>query len=78
MSTYDSLGDSDRKYTRPAEHIKALNVGPIPQRIFDDMSKYEDTARGKLCITSRRPFPSRTIREQAAYFICVIAFQDSA
>lgn len=46
MSTYDSLGDSDRKFTRPAEHIKALNVGPIPQRIFDDMSKYEDTARG--------------------------------
>ncbi|KAH9993047.1 alpha beta-hydrolase [Russula vinacea] len=42
MSTYDS----DRKFTQPAEHIKALNVGPVPQRIFDDMSKYNDTSRG--------------------------------
>ena len=46
MSTYDS----DRKFTRPAEHIKALNVGPIPQRIFDDMSKYNDTSRGTFSV----------------------------
>ena len=58
MPTYDSLDDSDRKYTRPAEHIKALNVGPIPQRIFDDMSKYNDTARGMY---ERPSSSSRTV-----------------
>jgi hypothetical protein len=45
MSEYRD--DSGRyKFSRPAEHIKALNVEPIPQNIFDNMSKYNDTARG--------------------------------
>jgi hypothetical protein len=43
MSRYDP---NDYKFTRPAGHVKALNIGPIPQRIFDDMSKYNDNARG--------------------------------
>ncbi|KAI0255441.1 Alpha/Beta hydrolase protein [Lactifluus subvellereus] len=43
MPGYDP---NDYEFSRPAEHIKALNVGPIPQRIFDDMIKYNDTARG--------------------------------
>jgi hypothetical protein len=43
MSEY---GPNDYKFSRPAKHIKALNVGPVPERIFDGMSKYNDTARG--------------------------------
>ena len=44
MSKYES---NDYPFSLPAEHIKALNVGPVPQRIFDGMSKYNDTARGE-------------------------------
>jgi hypothetical protein len=59
MSEYDP----DRyKFTRPAEHIKALNVGPIPQRIFDGMSKYNDTARG-MSVLSARPSLYTTVRD---------------
>ena len=47
MSNYES---NDYPFSRPAEHIKALNVGPVPQRIFDNMSKYNDTARGEHII----------------------------
>ncbi|KAI9512128.1 Alpha/Beta hydrolase protein [Russula earlei] len=49
MSEYDSNG---YKFSRPARHVKALNVGPIPQRIFDGMSKYNDTARGMSILPS--------------------------
>jgi len=52
MSKYDP---GRYKFTRPAEHIKALNVEPIPQRIFDDMSKYNDTARGMSVLPTTRP-----------------------
>jgi len=34
------------EYARPADKIKTTNVDPIPQHIFDDMKKYEDSARG--------------------------------
>ena len=45
MPEYDY--DSGRyKFSRPAEHVKALNVGSIPQKIFDGMTKYNDTSRG--------------------------------
>ncbi|KAI0318123.1 Alpha/Beta hydrolase protein [Amylostereum chailletii] len=42
MSTdYDNL-----PFTRPASQIKALNVDPVPERIFEAMKKYEDSGRG--------------------------------
>jgi hypothetical protein len=37
MPEYDP---NDYEFFRPAEHIKAINVRPIPQRISDDMIKY--------------------------------------
>ena len=51
MPHYDS---SRYKFSRPAEHVKALNVGSIPQKIFDDMTKYNDTSRGMNILSSRR------------------------
>ncbi|KAF7323263.1 hypothetical protein HMN09_00107100 [Mycena chlorophos] len=33
------------EYTEPAAQIKAFNMNPVPQRIFDDMRKYEASAR---------------------------------
>ncbi|KAI0049720.1 alpha/beta-hydrolase [Auriscalpium vulgare] len=36
----------DIEYTYPAKQVKAVNVDPIPQRIFDGMKQYEDAARG--------------------------------
>jgi hypothetical protein len=36
----------DLEFTQPAKQIKAFNMGPVPQRIFDDMRKYENSARG--------------------------------
>jgi hypothetical protein len=35
-------------FTRPAEKIKAINVNPIPESIFDGMKKYEHSARGRV------------------------------
>ncbi|KAH8993158.1 alpha beta-hydrolase [Lactarius akahatsu] len=47
MPDDDSSSASGRyNFSRPAEHVKALNVGSIPQKIFDDMTKYNDTSRG--------------------------------
>ncbi|KAJ7063598.1 Alpha/Beta hydrolase protein [Mycena amicta] len=40
---YDYTG---LEFTEPAEQIKAFNMNPVPQRIFDDMRKYEAAARG--------------------------------
>lgn len=51
------LNHDGYEFSRPAEHIKALNVDPIPQRIFNDMSKYNDTARGMFIY---RPIPPHT------------------
>ncbi|KAJ7700253.1 Alpha/Beta hydrolase protein [Mycena olivaceomarginata] len=34
------------EFSQPAKQIKAFNMGPVPQRIFDDMTKYEDSNRG--------------------------------
>jgi hypothetical protein len=51
--------DSGRyEFSRPAEHVKALNVpvGSIPQKIFDDMTKYNDTSRGMYFLSSRAPY----------------------
>ena len=64
MSEYDPNG---YKFSRPAEHIKALNVGPIPQRIFDDMSKYNDTARGMPIIPS--PLAEKWTQAHVLYVI---------
>ncbi|KAJ7118865.1 Alpha/Beta hydrolase protein [Mycena epipterygia] len=36
----------DLEFTQPAKQIKAFNMEPVPQRILDDMRKYEDSARG--------------------------------
>jgi hypothetical protein len=39
------------EFSQPAKQIKAFNMGPVPQRIFDDMTKYEDSNRGILFIS---------------------------
>ncbi|KAJ7778634.1 Alpha/Beta hydrolase protein [Mycena maculata] len=36
----------DLRFTQPAKQIKAFNMEPVPQRIFDDMRKYEDSRKG--------------------------------
>ncbi|KAJ7032743.1 Alpha/Beta hydrolase protein [Mycena alexandri] len=36
----------DLEFTQPAKQIKAFNMGEIPQRIVDNMRKYEESARG--------------------------------
>ncbi|KAJ7272993.1 Alpha/Beta hydrolase protein [Mycena rebaudengoi] len=41
-----SFDYGDLEFTQPAKQIKAFNMKPVPQRIFDDMRKYEDSARG--------------------------------
>ncbi|KAF7353738.1 hypothetical protein MVEN_01059200 [Mycena venus] len=43
MPPYDY---GELEFTQPAKQIKAFNMGPVPQRIFDDMRKYEDSNRG--------------------------------
>ncbi|KAF8191512.1 Alpha/Beta hydrolase protein [Mycena galopus ATCC 62051] len=43
MAPYDY---GELEFTEPASRIKAFNVGPVPQRIFDDLGKYEDSNRG--------------------------------
>ncbi|KAF7359185.1 hypothetical protein MSAN_01260500 [Mycena sanguinolenta] len=43
MAPYDY---GDLEYTEPATRIKAFNMRPVPQRIFNDMAKYEDSRRG--------------------------------
>ncbi|KAF7305220.1 hypothetical protein MKEN_01237200 [Mycena kentingensis (nom. inval.)] len=48
-------------YTEPAVHIKAFNMGPIPQRIFDDMKKYEESARAFSLTCFEKPRPGDTI-----------------
>ncbi|KAF7294658.1 hypothetical protein MIND_01002600 [Mycena indigotica] len=37
---------SGLEFTEPAEQIKAFNMKAVPQRIFEDMRKYEAAARG--------------------------------
>ncbi len=51
MPDYDS---GRYKFSRPAEHVKTLNVDSIPQSIFDDMTKYNDTSRGMYPRSSGR------------------------
>ena len=51
MPDYDS---GRYKFSRPAEHVKALNVSSVPQKIFDDMTKYNDTSRGMCLLSSKR------------------------
>ncbi|KAJ6546915.1 Alpha/Beta hydrolase protein [Mycena capillaripes] len=41
----------DLEFTQPAKRIKAFNVPEVPQRILDDMRKYEDSARGSFGFT---------------------------
>lgn len=41
-----SVDYSHLEFSRPAKHVKTINVEPVPQRIFDGMAKYEDAARG--------------------------------
>ncbi|KAJ7736896.1 Alpha/Beta hydrolase protein [Mycena metata] len=36
----------DPEFTQPAKQIKAFNMGEVPQRIVDNMQKYEESARG--------------------------------
>ena len=44
---YEQLqGAGGKRYTTPAECIRALNVDPPSQRIFDGLRKYETAARG--------------------------------
>ncbi|EIW79550.1 alpha beta-hydrolase [Coniophora puteana RWD-64-598 SS2] len=42
----DPILQKDLKFSHPASQIKAVNVDAPPQRIYDDMKKYEDAARG--------------------------------
>ncbi|KAF8272722.1 alpha beta-hydrolase [Lactarius quietus] len=51
MPDYDDSGRY--KFSRPAEHVKALNVGYIPHEIFDGMTMYNDTSRGMYFLSSR-------------------------
>lgn len=41
-----SFDYSHLQFSRPADQIKAINVKPVPDRIFHGMAKYEDAARG--------------------------------
>ncbi|KAJ7168373.1 Alpha/Beta hydrolase protein [Mycena crocata] len=35
----------DLEFTQPARQIKAFNMNPVPQRILEDMHRYQDSAR---------------------------------
>ncbi|KAI0059189.1 alpha/beta-hydrolase [Artomyces pyxidatus] len=54
-----SVDLSHLKFSHPAKKIKALNVGPIPQRIFDGMKKYEEAVRGYNFPTFERKIGTR-------------------
>ncbi|KAJ6620304.1 Alpha/Beta hydrolase protein [Mycena sp. CBHHK59/15] len=41
-----SFDYGDLVFTQPTKQVKAFNTEPVPQRIFEDMRKYEDSARG--------------------------------
>ncbi|KAH7911501.1 Alpha/Beta hydrolase protein [Hygrophoropsis aurantiaca] len=44
----------DLEFTRPAKHIKAVNVPAVPQRIFDGMRTYENASRGFIMLGYER------------------------
>src|SRR6266851_5771190 len=66
MSEY---GPNDYKFSRPAEHIKALNVGPVPERIFDGIM-----TPLVVCPSSTIPFPAPA--ENRTHFVNYVT-QDS-
>ncbi|KAI0032138.1 Alpha/Beta hydrolase protein [Vararia minispora EC-137] len=53
-------------FTSPAPHIKALNVDPIPARIIEGMTKYEDVARDYDMFTFEHGARNAFIRHRPA------------
>ncbi|TDL22563.1 alpha/beta-hydrolase [Rickenella mellea] len=47
-------------FLTPADKIKTFDVPPIPQHIFDGMSKYEEAARGFSVFDFERVLPTAT------------------